>query len=112
MSGAEDNAAFRRAGAIVAASRAAALTDRVLVAFEASVRSSRVLAAIRRSMATYGAMPAGERGRCVLTAIAVAVAVHVVMARLLPIAARPTVTLSALVLLAVCLGAAATATRR
>jgi hypothetical protein len=44
--------------------------------------------------------------------VATAVAGHLLMASMLPTAARPTLMLTALVLLAVCLAAGAHATRR
>jgi hypothetical protein len=106
------DAMFRRAGRIIGQSRIAALVDRVSRICLASVRSSRFVAAVQQYVATWQTIPAAERASCALVVVATAVAGHLLMASMLPTAARPTLMLTALVLLAVCLAAGAHATRR
>jgi hypothetical protein len=107
MSTANDETMFGRAGQIIAESRVAALVDRVCRRSLATALASRSLAAAQRRVLTVRRVPAGERGVCLLVVIATAVVGHVVMASMLPDVARPTVTLTALLLIAVCLAVAA-----
>jgi hypothetical protein len=107
MTGAHNETTFDRAGQIIAASWAAAFVGRVCRVSLAAVRASRSFAAVQRGVTAYRRTAISERGGCLVIAIATAVAGHVAMASMLPAAGRPTVTLTALLLVAVCLAAAA-----
>jgi hypothetical protein len=111
MSAVGDDETFGRAGKIIAESRAAALVEKILCLSVAAVRTSRSLAAARQRVHELQAIPADERRWCGVLLFAAALAGHVVMAAWLPMPARPTLTLTALALLAAGMAAGAAALR-
>lgn len=111
MSAVRDDETFRSAVRIVTQSRVAALVERLVWRSIAAVRASRSFAVARQRVQEFQAMPADERGWCAVLMMASALAGHVVMAAMLPSPARPTLTLTALALLAAGLAAAAAAVR-
>lgn len=111
MNAVRDDKTFRRASEIIAGSRVAAVVEGSLRRFVAGARTSRSVATVRPFVRELQAMPAGERGWCAVLTIAAALAGHVVMAAMLPWSARPTLTLTVLVLLAAGLAAGAAAVR-
>jgi hypothetical protein len=100
MSAVGDDETFGRASTIIAGSRMAALVERILRLSVAAVRTSRSLATARHCVQAFHAMPADERRWCVVLLLAAALTGHLVMAAMLPMHARPTLTLTALAFLA------------
>jgi hypothetical protein len=111
MKAVRDDETFRRAKKIIAGSRVAALVEGIFRRSVAGVRTSRSFAAARQFVQDLQATPADERGWCAVLMIAAALAGHVVMAAMLPWPARPTLTLTVLVLLAAGLAAGAATVR-
>jgi hypothetical protein len=107
MSAIVDDEAVRRADSIVGRSQIAAIITFIVRRSAASIPSSRSLAVARRALREFGSLPAGVRSRCALVAVASALLGHVLLAAMLPTAARPTAALTAVLLLGVCLAAAA-----
>jgi hypothetical protein len=100
MSAANNETTFVRAGQIIADSRVAALVDRVCSRSLAIALASRSFAVAQRRVLTVRHMSPSERAGCLVIIIATAVAGHVAVASMLPTAGRPTVWLTALLLVA------------
>jgi hypothetical protein len=107
-----DEVRFGRAATIIAQSRVAALARGVCQRTLAAILTSRSFAATQRRTHAFRELAAGRRAGCAVLVTATAVAGHVAMASMLPAPARPATALTALVLLAICLAAGATAVRR
>ena len=90
---------MRRAGWIASRSRIAALGDFLVRRSVASLRASRALALARRGLRAFQSLPPAERTRCALIAGAAALAGHVLLARLLPASASPTLSATVVALL-------------
>jgi hypothetical protein len=95
----KSNDAVRRAGWIASRSRMATVADFIVDRSVASVRSSRALTLARLRLSEFQALPAGERTRCALIALGAALAGHIVLASMLPVAARPALGLTTVALL-------------
>jgi hypothetical protein len=111
MRATRDEETFRRAGQIVAQSGVAALVEGIVCRSVATIHASRSFAVARRRVREFQAMPADERGWCVILLVAAALAGHIVMAAVWPAPAKPTVTLTALALVAAGLAAILAAVR-
>lgn len=107
-----DDATFGRAERIIARSYIVSWLEGIGRRLCASIRASRVVAAVRRQGLTLQAMPAGERSTCAALVIATAAGGHIGMASLLPAMARPRVMLTALLLVSLFFAAAAIVVRR
>jgi hypothetical protein len=109
---AADEVTFHRGATIIAQSRVAILVGAIGRRMLAAVRTSCGFAATQRRIQAFRGPATAERVGCALLVTATAVAGHVVLASMLPAPARPATALTALVLLAICLAAGATAVRR
>jgi hypothetical protein len=107
MSAVVDDETIRRADWIVGRSRIAAIIDLVIRRSAASVPPSRSLTVVRRGLREFGSLSAAAQMRCALVGGAAALSGHIVLAAMLPTAATPTTALTAVLLLGVCLAAAA-----
>lgn len=107
MNAGEDGTGFARAETIVAQSRLTAVLERSGDRALAAARTSRSVAAVRQRIDAFRSLPASARRECVGTAIVAAVAGHVVIAWMLPLRSTPVVALTAPLLVAMCLAAAA-----
>ena len=109
---AEAPAAFRRAEALVADSGLGRLARSIYGRSMETVRASRTLDAMRRRAGAFERMTPTEKAQCVLVVVATAVGGHVIAALALPMAARPQVVLTALLLIVLSIAAVADAARR
>jgi hypothetical protein len=100
-----------RAARVLSESRAAAVTADIVGAWAASLRDARVLMIARVLVQRAHALPRSELRIATLLLIATALAGHIIMARMLPLQARPSVWLTASALLAAILAASAAIAR-
>jgi hypothetical protein len=112
MNQAIDPASFQRADAVVADSRLIRLAEGIWLRSMAIARGSHAVAAMRRRAEAFERMSTGGKEQCVLVAAATAVVGHVLVAWVLPSAARPNVGLTTLVLIALFIAAVAGVVRR